>query len=996
MSEFASWWKTKTLSERVAKDWGQSSSPSLDSVRLPPPLQKRFSSFLETSPANKLCSRVIENKLFRCNETKCSFISSKSVRREELHKTNESRGTGLFLSGIHCSEKVRGLEASHRPVSVERSPNPSLFSDGHVKQGQGSVAARHVGNVNRPVRCVPSHPNAGRPPVLPLLSGGRHKVQVPGPAVRTDASTMAVYRSCKTAKEVGSQTLSNSVSVPRRLAERASVQGNTATVYTKASKSLCKIRTVSKRTQVRTNPSPGDSVPRREVRPTSGKGLPHSSKTGKCSTSASGNNVRALSSIVASRDRTRHVDSHVPYSAVGSATSQALPESSCTSGKARQESQSKGDRSYSSPKDVGILGAARGMAARYPVPLSPAGPHSVHGCVPDGVGGSLSGLLFQRHLGQTHSSHKLARAEDSSVRSSALTAQGEEPISSLSCRQHGSSSLRQQARRDQVYQTPTVSLRDRSVGTIVELYSQGTPHHGLIQCLGGSGIEGRSSSIHGMEAILPCVQLVDPAVSLGTPGVRIIRQQHEPPPTEVCVPVSGPPSLGSERVAVRSTEGDGAICLPPSSVVGGVPSSAQTGESLSPAVSGAMVPLCQVGASTTHPTSESKDTVSSDAVVASSTSLGVQLPQPKERKSDPTVVGEDQLRALGYSDAVIQRLALAHAASTKAQYKSKWTLFEAWAREKKPIAYDPTSPTLLMLTEFLTYLFQERQLSTGTISNYKSAIAYYWKRFFHYDIPMDDTILCDLMKGFQRERPLAKKKVIGWDLKLVLEFFRTGKFKSWKDLSNKELTLKTVFLLALASGKRRGELHALTRKGVKEMHGEEPGRLLYPSENFLSKTHLKTSGLGALKSVFIPQLRVEGEADDLLCPVKCLDMYLSRSDTYRSDSQAQLLIPWKEGIRKDVTPQSISNYLKSAIRLAYENVSNDDDLLASLQVVPHTVRHVATSLKALNHFSMNEVLSAGGWVSPNTFISHYLHDFSRDSMSGLCTLGGFIAAGSQC
>ena len=80
-------------------------------------------------------------------------------------------------------------------------------------------------------------------------------------------------------------------------------------------------------------------------------------------------------------------------------------------------------------------------------------------------------------------------------------------------------------------------------------------------------------------------------------------------------------------------------------------------------------------------------------------------------------------------------------------------------------------------------------------------------------------------------------------------------------------------------------MHALTQEGVKEMHGEKPGRLLHPAENFLSKTHLKTAGLGALRPVFIPQLLVEGGADDLLCPVKCLDMYLSRSDTYRSDSQ---------------------------------------------------------------------------------------------------------------
>ena len=45
---------------------------------------------------------------------------------------------------------------------------------------------------------------------------------------------------------------------------------------------------------------------------------------------------------------------------------------------------------------------------------------------------------------------------------------------------------------------------------------------------------------------------------------------------------------------------------------------------------------------------------------------------------------------------------------------------------------------------------------------------------------------------------------------------------------------------------------------------------------------------------------------------------------------------------------------------------------------------------------MEEVLESGGWTSPNTFISFYLHEFSKDTLTGLCTLGGFVAAGTQC
>ena len=37
-------------------------------------------------------------------------------------------------------------------------------------------------------------------------------------------------------------------------------------------------------------------------------------------------------------------------------------------------------------------------------------------------------------------------------------------------------------------------------------------------------------------------------------------------------------------------------------------------------------------------------------------------------------------------------------------------------------------------------------------------------------------------------------------------------FYNWNQVSEKNVTLKTVFLLALVTGTRRGELHSLTKK----------------------------------------------------------------------------------------------------------------------------------------------------------------------------------------
>ena len=296
----------------------------------------------------------------------------------------------------------------------------------------------------------------------------------------------------------------------------------------------------------------------------------------------------------------------------------------------------------------------------------------------------------------------------------------------------------------------------------------------------------------------------------------------------------------------------------------------------------------------------------------------------------------------------------------------------------------------------MEYLFRVRRLQAASINNYRSAIAFYWKRICDYDVPMDDPVIKNLMRSFRRERPGPTKATVDWDLKLVLEFFRSDRFSSWSSLSDKDLTLKTIFLLALATGKRRSELHAFTREGVKRVHGDQEGMVCHPDSSFISKTHIKTGGLGALRPVFIPSLvsspdSVSGN-DSLLCPVRSLEFFLARSDKYRAPTQKKLFISWVRGVQSDIKPQTLSLYIKQAIVMAYDHASVE--LLNSVNVKPHSVRHVATSLSALKNFSLDEVLSTGCWVNANVFISHYLQNFSTDTLTGIHSVGSFVAGGS--
>ena len=87
-------------------------------------------------------------------------------------------------------------------------------------------------------------------------------------------------------------------------------------------------------------------------------------------------------------------------------------------------------------------------------------------------------------------------------------------------------------------------------------------------------------------------------------------------------------------------------------------------------------------------------------------------------------------------------------------------------------------------------------MSVRTILNYKSAIAFYWKSEVGYEVPENDTVVSDLIRSFKRDRPFPSKHVGEWDIHLVLNFFCSGRIKQWDLFSDKDLTLKTVFLLA--------------------------------------------------------------------------------------------------------------------------------------------------------------------------------------------------------
>ena len=203
------------------------------------------------------------------------------------------------------------------------------------------------------------------------------------------------------------------------------------------------------------------------------------------------------------------------------------------------------------------------------------------------------------------------------------------------------------------------------------------------------------------------------------------------------------------------------------------------------------------------------------------------------------------IRQAGFSVAVATRIEAPQRRSTRAIYESKWAVFVRWCEDNK---VDFGSPSIKEIADFLLFLFQERGLQPGTIEGYRTAIADKVGNT-RLNISKDEN-LTRLLDSFHRDKPKGRRGIPSWNLSLVLHQLTKPPFEPLSKASLKHLTFKTVFLLALGSGKRRSEIHAWIHKNIR--HQEDWSKVsLFPSPGFISKNHLAKEGPNCVAPVII-------------------------------------------------------------------------------------------------------------------------------------------------
>ena len=144
---------------------------------------------------------------------------------------------------------------------------------------------------------------------------------------------------------------------------------------------------------------------------------------------------------------------------------------------------------------------------------------------------------------------------------------------------------------------------------------------------------------------------------------------------------------------------------------------------------------------------------------------------------------------------------------------------------------DPRSAPVHHIADFLIALFVKGR-TISSIKGHRSAIAAIHSGFADGTCVSTAPCLSNIMRALFLQRPPVRKLLPSWSLPTVLEALSKAPFEPLAEASLRNLTIKTVFLVAIASGQRRSALHALS-SALGHIRWERTGVRLIPNPSYI-------------------------------------------------------------------------------------------------------------------------------------------------------------------
>ena len=314
-----------------------------------------------------------------------------------------------------------------------------------------------------------------------------------------------------------------------------------------------------------------------------------------------------------------------------------------------------------------------------------------------------------------------------------------------------------------------------------------------------------------------------------------------------------------------------------------------------------------------------------------------------------------QLSARGFSRRVRNLLSASWRAGTQKDYSGKFKHFSSWCSGKQIDLY---SASLTDLAEFFTCLFH-KGLQYRTIAGYRSMLSSVLQPVKIIPVGQHPYIV-RLLKGIFNSRPPTIKLLPDRELPLVLDLLKKPPFEPLSLAPLKYLSWKSLYLVAITTFRRASDIQAL-KLG--------PGNVSIQNRGitFIRQGLSKSDKQNHVNSkIFVPSFNEDKSLD----PVRVLKSYLKRTEKFKNfghEAKFSVFLSFVDP-HKPVTSQTISKWLMSLIKLAYED--------PKMKVKGHSSRAIGPSWALFNGAYVNSILNAADWSHESTFIRFYIRDVS--------------------
>ena len=326
-------------------------------------------------------------------------------------------------------------------------------------------------------------------------------------------------------------------------------------------------------------------------------------------------------------------------------------------------------------------------------------------------------------------------------------------------------------------------------------------------------------------------------------------------------------------------------------------------------------------------------------------------PSPEETTTDSSKNIRSTLRKHNISRKASNIILAAWRHGTHKQYS---VYIQRWYRFCLQRQVDSVRPEVAEVLEFLTELF-ESGLGYSAINTARCALSQilvYKKGYCTYGA---HPWVVKFLRGVYNLRPPIPRYVDTWDVSKLLK--KLKHMSPTRHLSMKELTLKTVSLVAIVLAARGQTLAALN---VRNMTIKKD-KICFT----LGDKLLKQSRPGYKSHIL--ELR-EYSIDKRVCVYHALTEYLKMSNKLRG-KDGQLFISYHRPYNK-VCAATIGRWIKMTMNMAGIDVT---------KYKAHSVRAASTSKAWGLGVPLEEIMQTAGWSSARTFAAYYNKDIVEET-----------------